>query len=145
MSTKIDLLYPYNKCWKSGYVVTNKENRKTLILVNNKDDRSSTQYARYLLSTKLGRFLSNDETVDHIDDDKTNDCIHNLQILTRAENIIKACKQPDMELICPTCNTIFYRSLTKLRGKKDKAKNNMVACSRICGGKLGHITRTNNI
>lgn len=42
MSGKIDLEFPYNEIWKSGYVVTNKENRKTLLLVNDKNDRSST-------------------------------------------------------------------------------------------------------
>lgn len=141
MSTKIQLEYPYSERWKSGYLITNKQNRKTVILVNDKNDRSSTQYARYLMAVKLKRFLTQNETVDHIDDDKTNDQLSNLQILTRAENVIKACKQPDVQLICPICKTTFYRSLTQISGKKDKAKLNMIACSRSCGGKLSHITK----
>lgn len=118
MSTKIELEYPYSEHWKSGYLVTNKENRKTVILVNNVTDRSSTQYARYFLAVKSKRFLTEEETVDHVDNDKTNDDLDNLQILSRKENIIKACKQPDVELTCPICDTIFYKSLTHLRGKK---------------------------
>lgn len=145
MSTKFELEYPYNERWKAGYLVTNKEKRKTVILVNDKNDRTSTQYARYLISVKLGRFLTEDETVDHIDNDKTNDNIDNLQILTRAENNYKEFKKPDVELICPICKTIFYRSLTWLRGKKDRAKTNMIACSRGCGGKLSHITKNKNL
>lgn len=141
MSTKFKLEYPYNEKWKTGYLVTNKENRKTVILVNDKNDRTSTQYARYLIATSLKRFLTEDETVDHIDNDKTNDNLDNLQIISRAENVIKACKQPDVELTCPVCKTIFYKSLTQLRGKKDRAKENMIACSRTCGGKLSHITK----
>lgn len=144
MSTKIKLGFPYNEKWKTGYLVTNKENRKTVILVNKKDDRSSTQYARYLLAVSLGRFLTDKETVDHIDNDKTNDSLDNLQILSKAENIIKACKQPDVELTCPICSTGFYRTLTQLRGKKDKAEANMIACSRSCGGKLSHLTKAKN-
>ena len=141
MSTKIELEYPYSERWRSGYVVTNKDNRKTVILVNNKDDRSSTQYARYLLAVKLGRFLTDAETVDHVDDDKTNDSLDNLQILTRDENIRKACKQPDVELKCPVCNKVFYKTRTQLRGKLDRAAKNLIACSRKCGGKLSHITK----
>lgn len=144
MSTKINLAYPYNKRWASGYVVTSRDNRKTLILVNNESDRTSTQYARYLLAVKLGRFLTNEETVDHIDEDKTNDDINNLQILSMADNIRKSHKQPDMELICPICNTKFYRALTQLRSKKNRARLNMIACSRVCGGKLSHISKDFN-
>lgn len=87
---RIELEKPYSDRWRHGYVVTNPENRKTLILFNSDEDRSSTQYARYLKAVSIGRFLSDDETVDHIDEDKTNDDIDNLGILTRAENIEKS-------------------------------------------------------
>ena len=141
MSGKIDLEFPYSEIWKSGYVVTNKENRKTLLLVNDKKDRSSTQYARYLLAVKLKRFLTSDETVDHVNDDKTDDSLENLQILTRKDNLVKANKCPDVKLICPICKDTFYRTLTQLRGKKERMENNIVTCSRSCGGKLSHITK----
>ena len=142
---KIELKPPYSDKWKSGYLVTNKENRKTVILVNSGSDRSSTQYARYLLAVSMGRFLTAEETVDHIDGDKTNDNIDNLQILTRAENISKACKQPDVELTCPVCGNVFYRTLTQLRGRKHRAEENMIACSRVCGGKVNHITKARSL
>ena len=45
---------------------------------------------RYLLAVKLGRYLTDEEQVDHIDDDKTNDNIDNLQILTVKENAVKS-------------------------------------------------------
>ena len=145
MSTKIQLEYPYNERWKSGYVVTNKENRRTLILVNSEQDRSSTQYARYLIAVKIGRFLSNEETVDHIDNDKTNDNIENLQILSIAENCRKSSKLPDVKLICPICGKVFYKTQSQLRGKKDRAKEGNIACSRTCGGKLSHVTKDNRV
>ena len=47
-------------------------------------------WARYKLEKKLGRPLRKNETVDHKDEDKTNDRITNLQILTRAENARKS-------------------------------------------------------
>lgn len=47
-------------------------------------------YARYLLEKHLGRKLTKYETVDHIDEDPTNDRLSNLQILSKAENSRKS-------------------------------------------------------
>lgn len=144
MSTKIALETPYKEVWKSGYVVTNKEGRKTLILVNNNQNRSSTQYARYLISVSLKRFLTKEETVDHIDEDKNNDDLSNLQILSRSENNTKSKKLPNVKLCCPVCSKKFEKTRTQLRGKKERAEKNLIACSRKCGGKLSHITKKVN-
>lgn len=55
--TKIKLEHPYSNDWESGYLVTNKENRKTVILYKgingNNRKMSSTQYARYKLAVKI--------------------------------------------------------------------------------------------
>ena len=95
---KIELKPPYNKVWRYGYLSVNSEGRETLTLYNSCNDRSVTQYARYLLAVKLGRFLTEDETVDHIDGDKTNNSIDNLQVLSMADNIRKSQKKP--EFVC---------------------------------------------
>lgn len=47
-------------------------------------------YARYVLEKKIGRPLRKGETVDHIDEDKTNDKPSNLQILSLADNSKKS-------------------------------------------------------
>lgn len=86
---KIELQYPYNERWRLGYIVVNSENRKNVVLYNSHSDRSTVSYARYLMSVKLGRFLLRSEEVDHIDEDKTNDSLSNLQILSTAENLRK--------------------------------------------------------
>lgn len=129
---KINLEYPYNEIWDKGYIVTNPENRKTLILYNSKNDRSSTQYARYLLAVKLGRFLKEDETVDHLDGDKTNNSIDNLQVLSLADNNRKSFKKPDVIMKCPICGKTFTRTRSQLRGRLKKALANEVCCSRAC-------------
>ena len=90
--TKITLEEPYASVWRRGYLVTNSENRRTLILYNSSTDRSSCQYARYLLAVKIGRFLTAAEEADHIDGDKTNDSVANLQVLSKAANIRKSAK-----------------------------------------------------
>lgn len=90
---KIDLQYPYSEDWRMGYLVTNPEGRRTVILFNSQESRSSTQYARYLCAVRLGRYLSESETADHIDGDKTNDSMENLQVITLSENIRKSSKR----------------------------------------------------
>lgn len=132
MSKQILLEKPYSDIWSRGYIVVNPEGRKTLILYNSPTYRSSTQYARYLLSVKIGRFLTDAETVDHIDGDKTNDSIDNLQILSRTENNRKTFKKKDVELICPVCGKHFIRTRTQLRGRLERASKNDVCCSRKC-------------
>lgn len=133
--SKITLEYPYNQDWKHGYVVTNGENRKNVILYNSHDDRSTTSYARYLYSVNKGRYLSDTEHVDHIDNDKTNDSIENLQILTLEQNSAKEGKRRGrvlVEMVCPSCSSPFTRRMgnthlvPSLTGK-------ITSCSKSCG------------
>lgn len=142
--TKIELKYPYSKDWESGYLVTNKENRKTIILYNgNNQKRSSTQYARYKLAVKLGRYLTKDETVDHIDNDKTNDDISNLQILSRHDNICKSQKKPTLTAICFICGKSFNVRRNLTVEKRLKYENNELCCSRECGYRKTSISLKN--
>lgn len=57
-----------------------------------KDDGTHTTmlYSRWLMQQHLGRELGPLEHVDHKDEDKTNDSLSNLQILTPAENSRKS-------------------------------------------------------
>ena len=86
----IELLPPYSNDWKKGYLQTLPTGRKNITLFNSNEDRSVTSYARYLMATHLGRYLKDDEYVDHIDEDRTNDSLDNLQILTDSDNVKKS-------------------------------------------------------
>ena len=85
---------------------TRKDQRKHVIIVYDEGTRRTKSYPRYLLETHLKRELTYEETVDHIDNDKTNDSIENLQILSLSEN---AKKQQVLnprkiyEFVCPCC------------------------------------------
>lgn len=133
--TKIDLEFPYTEKYKAGYVRVNRENRKTLYLVEHGSTRvsSSTAYARYLMAVHLGRFLEDEEHVDHIDNDKTNDDLSNLQILTLLENNRKSApKKEYVTLECPYCKTNFTRAkniIGSLYGY-----NKLAFCSHRCSG-----------
>lgn len=86
---KIQIEPPFAGQWKHAYVVRNKENRNMVCLVNGAKDRTTIALARYRMAVKLGRMLRDDEQVDHIDNDKTNDDINNLQILSKEDNMAK--------------------------------------------------------
>lgn len=135
--------YPYNDYYL--YIIYHKkEDRRYAVLVPiNKENglkRTTISYARYLMSVKEKRILNKDEDVDHIDENKMNDDINNLQILSKKENIIKGNKRDGrkmIELKCPNCGTIFHRRkgqthLTKNRGT-------YTACSKRCSSTFGVI------
>ena len=138
-NTSINLKYPYNEKWRKGYLNINKDGRQTLTLYNNDKNRSSTQYARYLLAVKLGRFLTKNEQADHKDEDKTNDNINNLQILTKLEHIKKTRIKLKLKIfcICPICNATFKSTKQRLGKKTPTTK----CCSRICGYTQATLTR----
>jgi len=133
---KINIQKPFSDIYKKAYLVINKENRKTVILYTSHKHRSSVSYARYLMSIKLNRFLDKNEHVDHIDNDKTNDNISNLQILTPKENTNKqfGVGQTFLDFKCPECNKLFKLSKNRCYGKKAPT------CSRSCGGKKSRKT-----
>jgi len=106
-------------------------------LIKEDGGRTSTSYARYLMSCHLGRYLDEDEHVDHINEDPLDDRVENLQILTLKENHSKSKPKHLADIRCPICKKIFTRrwSQTFIQ-KKDKPYQ---TCSRTCGGKASHI------
>ncbi len=68
---------------------------------------------------KLGRVLTDTETVDHIDHDHTNDDHDNLQVLSLSENAKKASRANgrfvllDIDHYCSICNSSFRHHVTR--------------------------------
>ena len=86
---KIELEEPFKSLWRNGNLYVSNENRKIVSLTGGSLSYIVT-YARYLMCVKLGYILPTYLEVDHIDNDKTNDDINNLQVLTKQQNIEKA-------------------------------------------------------
>lgn len=129
---KIELEEPYKSKWRFGYIVINPEGRRNVILFNSRKDRSTTSFARYTMSVSLGRMLEGHEHVDHIDNDKTNDDLVNLQLLSISENNLKAAKAYGREksitkCVCPICGISFGLSTKDLKFRPEPK------CSRKCG------------
>lgn len=88
---------------------------------NNNKKRSTIQYAKYLMSIKVGRILSRDEEVDHIDGNKLNDSLDNIEIVSREENrkrYAKRNKPAMVDLICDHCGSSFSRRKNQTYNKK---------------------------
>ena len=102
-------------------------------------------YPRYIIAKELGRELTEDEEVHHIDGNPLNNDINNLQVLTKEEHAkLHAQKYHDKIMICPWCGeeflwtskqqSNFYRNQNRKR-----YKNSFGApfCSKSCAGKYG--------
>jgi hypothetical protein len=125
---QIELEQPFSQDWKKGYLVES-QGRRSVCLYNNREQRKTISYARYLMSVKMVRYLLEDEHVDHIDNNCYNDCIENLQILTRKENRAKYKKiKTYVEYQCPIC--AIKHHVVKRKSHLDGRNRKTSACSR---------------
>ena len=98
--------------------------------------RFTMSYARYVMSMHLGRDLLPDEQVDHIDNDRLNDAISNLQILTVKENNAKYTLTTVRRMVkteCPVCGVKM--ELPWKRTHLAKRAGSTTTCSRRCGSR----------
>ena len=109
------------------------DGRKHIIIYEN-FKRITVSYPEYLMEQHLGRKLTEDETVDHIDNDFTNDSIDNLQILTRVNNIRKSSPKALMiELKCTNCSKLYSITLNRHKSNlRNKIKKDTNFCIKLC-------------
>lgn len=95
------------------------------------------------MSVKLGRFLTDNEEVDHIDEDKTNDSLSNLQVLSKKEHRQKSVIY--LKGSCYICGSEIVRTKSQLRPKikQEKLLKGTLTCSRKCGRKKASETLRN--
>ena len=80
------------------------------------------------MSVHLGRILTKDETVDHINEDKMDDRIDNFQLMSALENKAKSQKPATFfDFKCPVCSKDFKLSA------RQSYKKTSPACSKQCG------------
>jgi hypothetical protein len=109
------------------------------------DDGShgTTLYSRYLMEQHLGRRLDpHAETVDHINDDFTDDRLENLQLMTRADNARKSARPAEtMDFTCPRCLNDFVGSARRYRDNQVKQGKRGPYCSSSCARRAGRIDK----
>lgn len=119
-----------------GPYLRKKDNRKYISIVRD-GKRTSMSYPKWLMEQHLGRKLLDDETVDHINRDKTDDRIENLQILDRINHSKLDSKRVyDVKITCSWCGKTVLKKARELAHSK-KQKKAGPFCSRSCAGKYG--------
>ena len=114
---------------------TRKDGRQHVIHYDGVTKRTQS-YPRYLMEQYLERPLRDDEQVDHINNDYTDNRIENLQLLTQLENINKSSKRAETKQFnCPVCKIEFTKTLRRWKDNQIKQKKAGPYCSRSCAGK----------
>ena len=140
---KIELEYPFTELYSKAYLsISNKDYRARVTLLRSNGSGTFMQYARYLMCIKEGRVLNDNEEVDHVDKDKTNDTVGNLQILSiedhKDKTRLEISGRTFKTLICTSCGKEFEREVRQLH------KGHMrIFCSSHCSGKF--YSASNNI
>jgi predicted RNA-binding Zn-ribbon protein involved in translation (DUF1610 family) len=117
-----------------GPYLDRQQGRRIVILAYDDGTRKTTAYARWLMEQHLGRTLDEDEEVDHIDEDKLNDTLSNLQVLPKADHRVKSGTRTYVEFVCPACGTTASKLASKIRHNRKQGKAGPF-CSRSCAGR----------
>lgn len=127
---------PYDGCKVYGPYLR-KDGRKHVILIKGRH-RRTVSYPKFLVEQRMGRLLTEDETVDHQDRDFTNDDPDNLIIRTRSRHAsVDAIRVTPLTLQCPTCGNSFETTkLAQVRGNRRRGKAGPF-CSKKCAGRYG--------
>ena len=125
--------YYKNKGYIRAYLATNKEPRRVCMLRKADGTMKSMSYAKYLYTSYYNCDVAEGDHIDHINGDKMDDRIENLQVISGTYNRQKDHKHKEMVIrVCPVCGTEF------LFNKKDLPFKPNPCCSRRCGGIKSH-------
>lgn len=98
--------------------------------------------SRFIYQEYVGRILDTIEEVDHIDEDRTNDSIENLQVLTKAEHNTKgkSVYEKLIKPVCPSCGEEFTMTNVQqaIFHRKKRPNSNGPFCSRKCSAVYRH-------
>lgn len=127
--------YYKNKGFECVYININKEPRRVATL-HKKNYNTSMSYAKYLYTSHYKCDVEDGYEIDHINGDKLDDRIENLQVISSTYNRQKDHKRKEMVmLVCPICGENF------LFDKRNLSSHPSPCCSRRCGGIKSHLAK----
>ena len=140
--------HPFSN-YDSGFEIYNKTLGRFQINLCNKDGtRRTILKSRYTLCVHLGYEPPSNIHVDHIDNDKRNDNLNNLQLLSASENIkkysdFKRNGEPMLEqYICSHCGNTFIEDHGIANCRKKQSITGELFCSMACSVKSRAIKNT---
>jgi len=92
---------------------------------------------RVIMENHLSRLLNSEEVIHHIDGNKKNNDINNLQVMNASEHVSHHVQQRGetmLEIKCPYCKNVFSRPKNKTHLGKKASKTTF--CSTSCRGKF---------
>lgn len=115
------------------YDVTASKGQYTYARVPDHPNATSTGYVlehRVVVENWVGRYLTDDEVVHHINDNKKDNRLENLRLMSRKDHG-HLHKKPRvyLEFVCPNCGCLFI-----MRSKGPKTQPKEPKCSRKCNG-----------
>ena len=118
------------------YLNTNKEPRRVVAIKYDNGEMHSMSYAKYLYTSIHKCDIPEGEEIDHVNGDRMDDRIENLQKISRNLNKNKSKIRKTMIIReCPICHKKFLFELRNL------ASHPNPCCSRKCGGIKSRITQ----
>lgn len=125
--------YYKEKGYIRAYLAVNKEPRRVCTLRMADGTMVSMSYAKYLYTSYHNCEVDRTDHIDHINGDKMDDRIENLQLISGTYNRQKDKKRKEMVIcICPVCSKEFLLDKRNLKFKSNPC------CSRKCGGIKSH-------
>ena len=134
--------------WNIESVVKNGNNRYKYAVVKNHPKATKRGYVllhRVIMENHLNRLLYDDEIVHHINNDKLDNRIENLQVMLISEHVRlhKSTGRTIINLKCPWCKSLFSKE--KRQTHLSKTKNKFTCCSNSCRGKMSSFIQYNGI
>lgn len=100
--------YYKEKGYNVVYIATNKEPRRVATLRKANGEMTSMSYAKYLYTSHYKVDIADGNHIDHINGDKMDDRIENLQEISGKYNKQKDHKHKEMVILtCPVCKEEF--------------------------------------
>lgn len=93
------------------------------------DSRGRILTHRYLMAEFLGRALASNEIVHHKNEDKRDNRIENLEVLSKGEHTRLHHPKKTVHVTCPMCSVEFERAQRTMNGKR-------TFCTRSCSSKF---------
>ena len=90
---KIKLEGPYSLLWSWAGLYEQPSGRWVVMMSNSRKNKTTISYAKYLMTIKLNRLLTDNEVVAHNNEDVTNDSNDNLVLTTKSEVSAKTNKR----------------------------------------------------